>query len=249
MGFGIQKFIAAFFMPLPMVFALGVLGLIFLYKRSYTKAKIFLLTSFGILAIISYEPFAKLYLYPLQKQYEKFDYTPTDVEYIFVLGNGHDDKSAIPLSSQLNYPAMKRLYEGLTLLKQYPEATLILSGYSGSKAKKSHAQVSFEVATALGVDKNSITLFHTPKNTATEAQKYYDLYGSDRVIVVTSATHMPRTVALFKKLGLNPYTAPTDFLTRDSVNWSGFSGDNIKKIEVATHEYLGLLWYRLRGYI
>ncbi|MCH7750439.1 MAG: YdcF family protein [Acidobacteria bacterium] len=40
------------------------------------------------------------------------------------------------------------------------------------------------------------------------------LVGGDRFVLVTSASHMPRTVAMFRKVGLDPIPTPTEYLSK-----------------------------------
>ena len=86
--------------------------------------------------------------------------------------------------------------------------------------------------------------------------------GITRVILVTSAQHMPRSVALFEKQGIQVIPAPADFtITVDS--WQQLSENNLagQIIDLlpntsnlgltsnALKEYLGWLAYRLRGWL
>ena len=68
-----------------------------------------------------------------------------------------------------------------------------------------------------------------------------------------SLTHMPRSVALFKKLGMQPIPAPTDYTVKESEHLSPGSffpgAGNIVKVERAIHEYLGMIWAEFRGQI
>jgi len=77
--------------------------------------------------------------------------------------------------------------------------------------------------------------------------------GNEKFILVTSASHMPRSMALFEKLDMQPIPAPTDYgvRKRQGVSPGMFfpSADNLRKAEKAFHEYLGLAWGKIRGQI
>ena len=76
--------------------------------------------------------------------------------------------------------------------------------------------------------------------------------GKDRFILVTSASHMRRSQALFRKLGMDPIAAPTDYeSTGQGLRLSDFypSVGELHKADLALHEYLGLAWAKLRGKI
>jgi len=71
-------------------------------------------------------------------------------------------------------------------------------------------------------------------------------------LLVTSASHM-RTMALSRKLGMNPMPAPADFMLqkRQGIHPGGFfpNAGAVRRMERAFHEYLGLIWSRIRRQI
>jgi uncharacterized SAM-binding protein YcdF (DUF218 family) len=76
--------------------------------------------------------------------------------------------------------------------------------------------------------------------------------GIGRIILVTSATHMPRAAAAYRKAGFDLVAAPADFQT----GWQEPSAifrwmpqaEAIFKSSKAIHEWLGLWVYRFRGW-
>lgn len=61
---------------------------------------------------------------------------------------------------------------------------------------------------------------------------------------------MKRSILLFKKEGLNPIASPTQNLAYNSLGFSSyFNAENLRKVEVAIHEYLGILWAYFRNKI
>jgi uncharacterized SAM-binding protein YcdF (DUF218 family) len=91
------------------------------------------------------------------------------------------------------------------------------------------------------------------RDTIDEVRALHATLGQERFVLVTSATHLPRAMAMFEKAGMNPIPAPTDYLNADEsadvgrlfalIPRAGAAGT----IERALHEYLGLFWARLRG--
>ena len=76
--------------------------------------------------------------------------------------------------------------------------------------------------------------------------------GIKRILLVTSALHMPRALATFRKLDLDVIAAPTDFEAEPP---SGYwllrwlpDADALESSSRALKEYLGLWVYRLRGW-
>jgi uncharacterized SAM-binding protein YcdF (DUF218 family) len=71
----------------------------------------------------------------------------------------------------------------------------------------------------------------------------------DSIFLVTHAWHMPRSVSIFKQQGLNVTPAPTIFTyERELFSWRDFipSASALFQTRMALHEYIGIIWYRLK---
>jgi uncharacterized SAM-binding protein YcdF (DUF218 family) len=67
---------------------------------------------------------------------------------------------------------------------------------------------------------------------------------------------MPRAMALFAKQGMNPIPAPADFYIKNSLPESSRIGEFLlpassggTRSESLFHEWLGIIWEKLRGTI
>lgn len=172
---------------------------------------------------------------------------PTDV---LVLGSGHTADPDLPPLAQLSSTALQRLTEGIRIFDQIPEARLIVSGY-GDDSARSQAEVLQDAAISLGVPEARIARQSEPTTTEEEAKAYKSTFGTDRqLILVTSAAHMPRAIYLFRKTGSDPIPAPTGYEVlndpTEPFDWDFFSTRNFRKVEAALHEYIGMLWAKLR---
>jgi uncharacterized SAM-binding protein YcdF (DUF218 family) len=71
------------------------------------------------------------------------------------------------------------------------------------------------------------------------------------ILLVTSAAHMPRAAALFRKAGFVVHPAPTDFQADDSEAFKAIrllpNGAAMMKTYLALKEYVGALAYRMMG--
>jgi len=106
------------------------------------------------------------------------------------------------------------------------------------------------LAINLGVDEKNIIINEKPKDTKEEAVFVKSLIGKESFVLVTSATHMPRAMILFKSLDLNPIAAPTNFYKREFNGYfSTPSNDSIGRSTIAIHEYLGTLWAKIKSII
>ncbi len=72
--------------------------------------------------------------------------------------------------------------------------------------------------------------------------------GINRILLVTDAIHMPRARAIFETMGFDVVPAPTIFFSRERLTALDFlpGGEGLRRSQYALHEWIGLLWYRLR---
>lgn len=148
--------------------------------------------------------------------------------------------------------SLVRLVEGIRLQKVLPGSKLILSGGSPFDPVP-NAKVMADVALALGVKEEDIILESLSRDTKDEAQGVLNVVGGDRFVLVTSASHMPRSVALFEHLGMRPIPAPVGHHVKARLGMSPAmffpKAGGLLKAQMAVHEYLGLVWARMRGHI
>lgn len=246
LGLFLKKFITFFVEPFGIVFTLLALGLIFLYIKREMQAKLFFSLSFFFLFLFSYPPFSNYLVQNLENQYPKYDYKQ-DVKYIHVLGNGHNTDKTQPISSNLSDGGTKRVLEGVIIHKQTPNSKIIFTGYAGYTSE-TNAVMNSRLASALGVSKKDMIINGVPTDTREEALFTKTLVGSEPFVLVTSATHMPRSMMLFQSQGLNPIAAPTNFYKSEFRGYLRAPAPIYFHIStIAIHEYLGILWAKIRG--
>ncbi len=246
MMFFFKKLITAFLMPMPLGLFLLLIGFLYLISDSYKKAKIFLFLGLSWFLILSFQPISNAIIKPLENS-QKALLTIPKVEYILVLGSGHTSNDNLSITSQVSPVGINRLAEGIRIYKELENAKLVVSGY-GSEDENSHALMQEKLAISLGVKKEDIIRFDTPKDTKEEVLEMKKLVQYKDFILVTSASHMTRANLLFQKEGLNPYLAPTYHLGNKTQSFSSyFSARNFYKVEVAWHEYLGLVYSWLKN--
>lgn len=238
-------------MPLPALLIIGFIGLLVLWLSNRKwLASLFLVFSLVGIGLISFQPFSSSLLMPLEREYKGF--LPPDngpVDFVMVLGNSHVVDDEIPSTSELSRAALMRLAEGIRIHRLYPNSKMILSGYDGGY-EVSHARMLARVAMALGVNKNQILLLETAKDTAEEAYQASTVVGNSRLVLVTSASHMPRALDEFHLMGLEPIPAPTNFLAQKEIKqpWIKYTpkAQYMEQFERYWHETLGRVWLKWR---
>lgn len=220
-------------MPLSIGFVLFIIGLFYLYTHSYKKAKFYLSISFIWVFLIAYAPFSNMLLEPLESQYPKIDLEKQQAKYILLLGGYFNDRG----------------YEAIRLHHKINDSKIITSGYPGSYKTISEAEVNANKLIELGIKKENILMQSEPRDTQEEARHIKKIVGNENFILVTSAYHMPRAMRAFKQEGLDPIPAPANFFVKSKASLISLpSGGNIRKTEIAQHEYLGMLWYKVKTF-
>jgi uncharacterized SAM-binding protein YcdF (DUF218 family) len=245
-GFYLKKFISFFLEPIGLVLTLLFVGLYYLYLKKEHKAKIFLTAAFFMLFIFSYPPFANYLIKGLEAEYPKYDYKK-NVAYIHVLGNGHTTDPKQPISSQISDAGVKRVLEGVIIHRKIPNSKIIFTGYEG-KTDVSNAFMNAKLSKELGVSPKDILINPLPKDTKEEALFTKTIVQSKPFILVTSASHMPRAMMLFRSLGMHPIAAPTNFYTEKFYGYLRAPSAHALYIStVALHEYVGIVWIKLKN--
>jgi len=250
-----KKIVAPLFFPVTLALVILICGLILLIlTRRQKTGKILIFIGVIFFGMLSYGAVSDVLLRPLEYQYPSLLSLQNirNVKWIVVLGGGHVSDPKLPITSQLSEVSLVRLVEGIRLYRELTKSKLILSGGNAFR-RIPEARVMADVAIAIGVRQGDLILEELSKDTEDEACLIQEIVGQERFILVTSASHMPRSMALFKRLGMRPIPAPTDFSLKETQGLSPTRfyprAENLYKVERAFHEYLGLAWAKLRGKI
>jgi uncharacterized SAM-binding protein YcdF (DUF218 family) len=238
----------AWLLPLPIALLLVCAGLALRSLAGRRRPGLMLITMGLALSVLaSLPPVANALLRPLENRYpavlDAAALQPAP-RYVVVLGSGYHPRAGLPITAELDPTGVVRLTEGVRLFRQLPQTKLILSG--GSVHGWPPVADGYALAAAaLGVPQAAMILIDSPHDTGEEARALRSRVGSAPLLLVTSAAHMPRAMALARTMGLNAVAAPTDNLVLEpppGQPWLPLpSGAALYKSEAAFHEYVGLL--------
>ena len=168
------------------------------------------------------------------------------------MGGGTSSDPKLSVTDQLSGTSLVRLILGTRLHRTLSNSKLLLSGGSAFSSTP-EASIMAKMAIELGTDKKKIVLEPKSKDTKDQASFIHNIIGNDKFILVTSASHMARSMALFQSKGMNPIPAPTGYhvkKTQKSKPTMFFPSSNgIDKMERVVYEYMGTAWATLRGQI
>jgi len=260
MLFALKKFVSYFLMPLQFSLGLILVGtLLGFATRRARLGRVLVLVGVGLLLVLSHKQVGMALLNPLETRYAAIPDVapgapvPADLaacRAVVVMGGGHSDTPGLAASHRLSASALARLTEGARIARLVPQARIICTG-PGETGHDTHAAVLARAAAALGVDPARIELIADARDTEEEAAALARRFGTEPIAVVTSAWHMPRTVALLRRHGLNVLPCPADFTARPNPDfrWNDWTCDlsGLERSTKAIYEYLGLTWAKLRG--
>ena len=262
MSLFLSKLLPLFIYPLGFACIMLVLALFSVWKRPRWSAGYITLALLALL-VGGNGGTARQLTYSLEQQYVPV--TLPKAEAIVVLGGAI--RSQFPPRPWIDVTESgDRPIYAAQLYKQGKAPLVILSGgrvdWLGGGPPESADMA--QLIEALGVPASAILQDPTSLNTrenAVNVKKILDQRGIKQVLLVTSATHMPRSMQIFKKLGINAVAAPTDFLvTEQEVKLAQNTtegrllglipeSEHLYRSTRALKEYIGIWIYRLRGWI
>jgi uncharacterized SAM-binding protein YcdF (DUF218 family) len=148
----------------------------------------------------------------------------------------------------------ERLTEFIVLAKRYPRAKLVFSGGSGLLLRQEvkEAETARLFFAQMGLDTSRVVFEDQSRNTFENALYTHKLVSpkpKERWVLITSASHMPRSVGSFRKAGWNVIPYPVDFSTygpeQRGIGFNIISG--VRQFGTALRAWAGLLAYRLLG--
>ncbi len=240
-----------------LIYPLGVtlilLGLSVFKPRAYRK---FVLTALAILWAFSTGIVSQALVASLENQYPAL-IAPTPASAIVVLGGylrspgGQHPKAEFSESSD-------RLIKALRLYRAKQAPVILLTGgniaFYGA-VHQSEAQAARDLLLEFGLPASALLMEDQSLNTYENAlfsKQILQPKAISQILLVTSAIHMPRSVAIFQKLGFTVIAAPTDYLTGWGSGEFFFqllpSPEGLMLSTQALKEWLGLGVYRIKGW-
>lgn len=206
----------------------------------------FLIILLGIL------PTGQVLIAPLEDRFPQPDLANLDnVTGIIVLGGAESPAFTSARDMVTIKDTGGRLTTALALAEQFPEALILATaGYRGKGL--SQAEVAGRFFMESGVNPHRLILETESHNTFENAVLSKELVNSkptETWLLVTSAFHMPRSVAVFRATGWNAIPLPTDYrsLPQGELNTVFDVASRLREADLAVHEWIGLVVYRLMG--
>ncbi|MGL4438397.1 MAG: YdcF family protein [Bosea sp. (in: a-proteobacteria)] len=257
MFFHASKLFWFFAAPTNALVLLALLGALLLFTRFARPARWLVLFSCAGLLFAAMSPLPYWLMRPLEDRFPKVTMTGP-VDGIIVLGGAIGTARGMTSMND----AAERLTDSAALALKYPGARLVFTGGDGSLLSntpdgeaKTEADAARLFYMSLGIPASQIIIEDRSRNTRENAiftKPLLDQKPGQRWLLITSAWHMPRSVGIFRRTGIDVIPYPVDFATRGiardyrQLN-RGFS-HGLSLTDLAVKEWIGLVVYRLAGY-
>lgn len=208
----------------------------------------------GWYGLVFVTPLAIWLTLPLENRFQRPAELPAQVTGIVVLGGAVEQEITEARGIPALNGAAERMTEAVALTRRFPEARLVFTGGSASVVPggPTEASTAQRIFADLGVPEARLTLEDQSRNTFENAMFTYGLVlpkPGETWLLVTSASHMPRAMGVFRAAGWEPVAWPVNYTT---MGWPGFEYSDpfptrLNRAEWALREWVGLVAYHLMG--
>ena len=212
--------------------------------------------SAGLLLLGGLLPISNWLLLPLEQRFGRTDLAGREVDGIIVLGGAEDARIWMERGAHALNEAGERFTEAMALARRYPKARVVFTG-GGIEiigSPKIGADAARAIFRDLGLAEGDRLLLETKARdtweNAINVKALVQPKPGERWLLVTSAWHMPRSVGVFRHIGFAIEPWPVDYRTAglwDVLRPFEAPADGLKRLDTATHEWIGLVVYRLTG--
>ncbi len=257
--FLLKKLLSRFLFPLPLCAGILLLGWgLWSFTRWKKLGRGLVLAGALLLLVFSYPWLPRLALGHLESHYPALGSRQSSVisrqpRFIMVLGAGFSGDAHRQPAARFGDEALKRIVEGVRLHRLLTNSSLLVSVPGSAVSQVEKGRVLGELLQTFGLQTHTVQVCATARDTAEEIAWCGQAVGTNSVIVVSSASHLPRAMLIARKQGLHAIPAPSGYLV-DPATPSSFNQDrvfpssvNLYNSERAMNEYLGLAWERMRG--
>ena len=259
----LSKLLPLFIYPLGFACLLLLIALWLCWRRSRWSV-LPVSMAFLVLFIASNVRVSNRLIASLERQYTPYENVP-QAEVIVVLGGATRNEEPPRIMPDMSDRGDRLLYAAK--LYQDGKAPLVLltgGRIPWFKGDDSEAESMAKILEIMGVPRQAMLFESRALNTyenAVYTKEILERRKIKKILLVTSAAHMPRSMRIFEKQGMNPIPAPADFLVSDrNLIESTFTTESrilsllpdtesLDRTTQAIKEYVGTFIYRWRGWL
>lgn len=253
----LSKLLPVFVFPIGLTLFLIALGFLLIRLDRIRQAMAPMAAAFLVLYLFSIMPVAGFLVKRLERRYLPVEPAMVKADAIVVLGGGGRPKTYPRRTVEFNEGG-ERIFEGIRLYKAGAAPVVIPTGGGIafiSKGQKEGSDIK-EWMVEFGVPPEAILAEDSALNTYQNATFVRTLLNQrgigKRVVLVTSALHMVRSVPIFRKAGFDVVPAPCDYIGEDGpMSWYHWL-PNVSALLMSTQaikEMIGITAYSIMGWM
>ena len=238
--------------PVAWVFFLMAGGFVAGYfGRAVLKERLFIAAAV-LFAALLFLPIDQMLARPLENAYPRPP-LPAHVDGIVVLDGSMEGRIFSDRHAQGQTLTTLRLLAGADLARRFPNAKFVFSGVVSDNPRQQDAELASAQSAflAMGLAPGRVLYERTSLDTGqnlVNSMKLVRPKPGETWVLVTSAVHMPRAMAIARKLGWKMVPWPSDYISTRGLSLHIDSpADGLPEIDNALHEWVGLVAYRLTG--
>lgn len=235
----------------PAIFIVILFAALYYINKSRKKAVILILADIILLYILSIEPVKNIIISPLEKYAPPINLNEKhNADYIVILGGGTINSSPEENGTgSLTDDSLKRAVYGIYLAETLKIPVIFSGGKLNNKQQESESDIAVKIMKRYASEKVILIAEDQSRTTFENAMLVKSRYNPQKIILVTSAYHMKRSLYSFNKAGITCIPAPTDYKA-DYFEYNATSfipkTNEMDDIYKALKEYVGLLFYRFK---
>lgn len=250
-----SKLLWFFALPSNIVLILVVAGALLLETRRHKTGRRLVGLGAVFLVVIGLTPLSAWLLLPLEGRFPRWKEDGKPIAAIVVLGGPVEVRSSETHGTLELGDSAERIIAMADLARRYPELPVVFTGGAGSPVDGDRAEADYVAPHlgALGLAPDRVRFERRSRNTVENARfvkPMLDLKPGDRVLLVTSAFHMPRAVGLFRAEHYDVVPHPVDFRIADGSDlWRPalLASSGLSRMDLAAREWIGLVAARVFG--
>jgi uncharacterized SAM-binding protein YcdF (DUF218 family) len=257
MFFILSKILGSFAMPSNIAATLAAFGVALLFTRFRRTGRALATLGVALLLVAGLTPLGNALMLPLEQRFPLWDDSRGPPTGIIVLGGAIGSELSAARGTPVLSGSAGRIIATIVLARQYPQARIVYSGGNASLVLTGgiESDYAIELFERLGIARSRIVAERQSRNTIENAEFSKELIQpkpGERWLLVTSASHMPRAIGVFRRAGFPVEAYPVDWRTRgpiDLVLPFDLVTDGLGHTDTAAHEWIGLLAYWMTGRI
>ncbi len=255
MFFVLSKVLGFFAVPSNFLVLLAIVGLGLLIVGWRRSGLWLTVCSVTLIALLGLSPLSNLLLLPLTERFPAWDAKRGTPDGIIILGGAIDaDTSRARDTIELD-SAGERVVAMLLLAHRFPHTRIVFSGGSGNLIGEAEPEAPYakKLLEGIGLAGDRFIFEDASRTTWENAIYTRDLVKpkpGERWLLVTSASHMPRSVGTFRQVGFEVEAFPVDWQTNgwgDAVQFFRRLSMGLARADTAMREWSGLVVYWLSG--